>query len=75
MKTVNWDLIVETMKQDLIDFASTQMSSHNFYKIAVINGIGAEVRSLVRPGADRARSLARKALQRRSIEVPTTVDA
>jgi hypothetical protein len=75
MKKVNWDLIVETMKQDLIDFASNQMSSHNFYKIAVINGIGAEVRSLVRPGASRARKMAKDALRRRSIVVPTTVDA
>jgi hypothetical protein len=77
MKKINWDLIVETMKSDLIDFASGQMSSHNFYKIAVLNGIGPEVRSLVRPGAERARKMAKDALRRRSVvvtKVPTHVN-
>lgn len=76
MKTVNWDLIVSTMKNELIDFASGQMSSHNFYKIAVGFGIGPEVRSLVRPGAERARKMAKDALRRRSVvvtKVPTHV--
>ena len=69
MKLVNWDLIVGVMQTELVQFASGQLSSHNLYKIAVGRGIGPEVRQLVRPGADRARKIAKEALRRRSVVV------
>lgn len=69
MKTVEWDMLVNALKGDLVDFVNGDMSSHNFYKIAVNAGLGGIARRLVRPGAARARKISREALRRRSILV------
>jgi hypothetical protein len=69
MKVVNWNVIVEAMKGDLIDFVNYEMSAETFYKISVSLGIGPEVRKLIKLGADRARKNGREALRRRSILV------
>ena len=69
MKTVNWDVVVSSMKQDLLKFVRRELSSHNLYKKAVSLGIGSEVRRLVRPSAERARKITREALRRRNIVV------
>jgi hypothetical protein len=74
MKTVNWDLIVSTMKSELIDFINHDMSGETFYKIGVSLGIGPECRYLIKLGMGRARKNAREALRRRSIEIPTPVN-
>jgi len=76
MKTVEWDMIVNAMKSDLVRFVNGELSSHNFYKIAVKKGLGGPVRRLVRPGAERARKISREALRRRSVvvvKVPDTI--
>lgn len=63
----NWSLINQKMKTELAGFVNGTISGRQFYRQAQINGIGGEVRSLLRThGVDYARRLGKKALSRRS---------
>lgn len=62
-----WKLINDKMADELRDFANAKLSGRRFYRQAQLNGIGGEVRSLLRErGVDEARKLARKAIYRRN---------
>lgn len=66
-KTVNWDMIIPPLKRSLIAFANGQLSGRQLYDDSKAVGVSPEVRSLVRSGVSRARSLSQKALRRRSL--------
>jgi len=67
MKTVNWETIVPSLSRQLVEFANEELSARKLYEEAKKYGVSPEVRSLVRPGVNRARELTRKALRRRSL--------
>lgn len=64
---MNWEKIVPMLSTDLKAFVNRELSAENLYKSAVSKGIGPELRSLVRSGADRGRKIARQALRRRNL--------
>lgn len=64
---MNWEKIIAVMSSDVKLFVSRELSAKNLYKSAVSNGIGPELRPLIRSGADRGRKIAREALRRRNL--------
>lgn len=64
---MNWNEVLSKMTSDVQAFVNRELSAKNLYKAAVIKGVGLELRSLVRSGADRGRKVAREALRRRNL--------
>lgn len=65
--TVNWAVLTSVLTGPLRDFANEVLSARALYELAKGKKVGPEVRSLIRPGVDRARVLTRKALRRRNL--------
>ena len=63
----NWTAIInEAGKSNVQDFVNSELSKENFYDLFKGTELGGEVRRLLRTnGAQKARQLARKALNRR----------
>lgn len=74
MKTCEWDMIIGSMKNDLVRFVNSELSAENLYKKAVVLGVGPACRKLVKHGASRARRMSREALRRRSVVVTKVPD-
>lgn len=64
---MNWEKIVPMLSTDLKAFVNRELSAENLYKSAVSKGIGPELRSLIRSGAERGRKITREALRRRNL--------
>ena len=69
---VAWNLLFPVMQTSLFKFASGEVSGRALYSEALRKNVGPEVRRLLRPGVNRARALARKALSRRGRAVTTS---
>lgn len=65
--TINWDIVVPVLKKELTQFCAGELSGRQLYAKAQSKNVGPEVRALIRPGVDRARSITKSALRRRSL--------
>lgn len=70
MQVINWTGLIDNMESDVLSFARGTLSGRQLYRAAQNNNVGGSVRNLLRNrGVSQARSLARKALGRRGINV------
>ena len=69
LNVVDWSslLAVNAMKLAVTNFANGNIGRDKLYAVAMDHNLGPEVRKLTRPGVDRGRMLARKALSRRQM--------
>ena len=65
---MNWNKIISVMpKSTLTSFVFGDTSAKDLYSMAIAQGIGPEVRPMIRSGAARARKITREALRRRGL--------
>jgi hypothetical protein len=64
---VNWNSLLKSQRLNVEDFASGNLSARELTRAVVHTNVAGEVRRLLRNnGVDKARRLARKALERRT---------